>query len=290
MEQQNKNEYDVQAAKMLGKELRQRREQQNISVAEVGERLKLAEEQIETLEEGNYAGFSALVFVTGFLRSYARLLKWSDADIAGRLKAVVPHAADHAYAVDRQKSGGFTYQNTEKNGFPKWILGLAALVLAAGAIYAWQSKSNQVHHQQNAQDSSAVQNSLKAPELKASNVVVSKMEHDGTQVIKASEASAVAASDVAASAASAPKVEVAADELWLKVQYRSNLIVTDKDGKMVFSRIIPAGSERRFRGGAPYEVWIGIAAGAQANFGGKAINPQSHRTAGEKSATFSAGK
>ena len=62
-----------------------------------------------------------------------------------------------------------------------------------------------------------------------------------------------AANEQAASAASAvveekPAVKVEKDELWIKVQYRSNLIITDKDGKVVFSRIVPAGSEQRLRG------------------------------------------
>lgn len=288
MEQQHKAAYDAQAAKALGQELRQAREKQNIGTAEAAERLKLSSEQIEALEQGDYSSFSGLVFVTGFLRSYARFLKLDEAAIAGRLKNIVPQAADHVYAVDRQKNTAFNYQNVEKTGFPKWILGLAALALIGGGIYAWQNKSNLENIQQHAQDSSAVQNSLQAPSLKASNVEVSKMSDKGahTEVVAASAASDAAA----ASAASEPKVEVAADELWLKVQYRSNIIVNDKDGKMVFSRIIPAGSEQRFKGGAPYQVWIGIAAGAEANYGGTAINPIEHRAPGKQSATFIAGK
>lgn len=104
------------------------------------------------------------------------------------------------------------------------------------------------------------------------------------------------ANDQAASAASAavqeekPAVKVEKDELWIKVQYRSNLIIADKDGKVVFSRIVPAGSEQRLRGGAPYNVWIGIAAGSEANYGGTPIEPLKYRVAGEKSASFVAGK
>ena len=67
-------------------------------------------------------------------------------------------------------------------------------------------------------------------------------------------------------------------------------LITDKDGKVVFSRIVPAGSEQRLRGGAPYNVWIGIAAGSEANYGGTPIEPLKYRVAGEKSASFVAGK
>ena len=130
---------------------------------------------------------------------------------------------------------------------------------------------------------------MQTPDLKKENVAVSEMKEDGRQEVANAEkaASSVAASDVAASE---PVVKVDSDELWIKVQYRSNLIITDKKGTMIFSRIIPAGSERRFKGGAPYNVWVGIAAGAQANYGGTAINPAEYRAAGEKSASFVAGK
>ncbi|MCP1660879.1 helix-turn-helix domain-containing protein [Neisseria perflava] len=288
MQNQSKNTYNQEAAKALGEEFRQTREKLGIDVADVSKQLKLSVEQIQALESGDYSSFSGIVFVTGFLRSYARLFKMDEQEIEGRLNTVVPQTAGHTYAVNREKESSFNYQSIEKNGFPKWILGVAALALIIGGVYVWQNKSDFENQQQNAADSSAVQNSLQAPELQSSNIAVSKMKGDGTQIIAASEASAVAAS--AASEPAKPTVSVGPDELWIKVQYRSNLIIKDKDGKMVFSRIIPAGSERRFKGGAPYEVWVGIAAGAEANYAGTAINPAAHRAEGEKSATFTAGK
>ena len=240
------------------------------------------------MEKGEYSLLPGIVFVTGFLRSYARLLKWDEQEFAGRLKMVVPDERGHVYAVERQAGKkGFDYRQNEKAAFPKWILGVAVGILFGGGIYAWQNKSNQETAYQNQQDSSAVQNSMQAPALKASNVTVSKMPDekiaDKVQAANASEASAVAAS------AEEVPVSVAPDELWLKVQYRSNLIVKDKNGKMVFSQIIPEGSERRFQGGAPYDVWIGISTGAQANFGGKEIPVKPYK-AGARAASFIAGK
>ncbi|ASK28341.1 Cro/Cl family transcriptional regulator [Neisseria chenwenguii] len=289
MENQQKAAYNQQAAKELGQELKKLRTQQGMDTDDAAGRLKLSAEQVEALEQGNYADFSGLVFVSGFLRAYGRLLKMDEKDLAGRLKAVVPAAADHVYAVNRQQSGTIRYQNIEKAGFPKWILGLATGLLVGSGILAWQNKSNQEHALQTKQDSSAVQNSLQPPALKASNISVSKMADENKQASAAAASQATPAA-ASAAAASAPAVTVAPDELWIKVHFRSNLIITDKDGKMVFSRIVPAGGEQRFKGGAPYNVWVGISSGAQANFGGKAINLQEHRAAGERSASFIAGK
>ena len=289
MENNDKINYDTQAAKTLGDELRKHRTDAKIDIEDVASRLKLSAEQIEALEKGDYSFFSGLVFVMGYLRSYARLLKIDEASITGRLKAISAPEEDHVYLVDRKQNTGLNYQDGEKVGFPKWVLGVAALILLGGGIYVWQSKSNHENEQQVAQNSDAVRNSMQTPDLKKENVAVSNMAENGKQEVSNDEkaASSVAASEVAASE---PEVKVDSDELWIKVQYRSNLIITDKKGTMIFSRIIPAGSEKRFKGGAPYSVWIGIAAGAQANYGGTTINLAEYRAAGEKSASFVAGK
>lgn len=207
--------------------------------------------------------------------------------------SITPQLEDHVYAVTRSTNTGLSYKDTEKQGFPKWILGIAALALAVGGVYFWQSKSSFENEQANIQNSKDVADTMKTPALKTDNVAVSEMTEDGKkEITNKSEA----ANDQAASAASAvvqdekPAVKVEKDELWIKVQYRSNLIITDKDGKVVFSRIVPAGSEQHLRGGAPYNVWIGIAAGSEANYGGTPIEPLKYRVAGEKSASFVAGK
>ena len=151
MENQKKNEYDIQAAKSLGDELGQLRQKSGWDIDEVARRLKLSAEQIEALEKGNYSFFSGLVFVMGYLRSYARLLKIDEATITGRLKAISAPEEDHVYLVDRKQNTGLNYQDGEKVGFPKWVLGMAALILLGGGIYVWQSKSNHENEQQIAQ-------------------------------------------------------------------------------------------------------------------------------------------
>ncbi len=51
------------------------REALNLSVAEVARQLKLSVSQIEALEAGAYEKLPGPVFVRGFIRNYARLLR-----------------------------------------------------------------------------------------------------------------------------------------------------------------------------------------------------------------------
>ncbi|QEY23246.1 helix-turn-helix domain-containing protein [Neisseria animalis] len=286
MQNQSSHVYHKEAARALGGELRQIREKSGISVADVAQRLKLSEQQIEALEKGDYSSFAGVVFVMGFLRSYARMINMDTSEIEGRLQTVVPQESSHAYLVNRKEDGGFDYREGGKTAFPKWILALAALLLVGGGIYAWQNKSQTENNRQNEADSNAVQNSLQAPALQASNVTVSPMTEESSMEVAASDT----LKQAAASEPVVPEVSVAADELWIKPHYRSRLVIRDNSGKLVFEGIVAAGSEHRERGGAPYEVWIGIAAEAQANFGGTPIDLKAYRREGRKSVSFRAGK
>jgi cytoskeletal protein RodZ len=59
----------------VGEQLRAAREQQGLSLAQVVERTKLRTDHVRALEEGNYDVFAAPVYVRGFVRSYAALVK-----------------------------------------------------------------------------------------------------------------------------------------------------------------------------------------------------------------------
>jgi len=59
----------------VAEQLRQAREAQKISVEKVAEITKFRTDHIRSVEDGNYNCFSAQVYVRGFVRTYAKLLK-----------------------------------------------------------------------------------------------------------------------------------------------------------------------------------------------------------------------
>lgn len=292
--QYNEPQNTIGAAAELGEKLRLAREKRGFSIGEVAERLKLPARQIEGLESGNYEGLPELVFVRGFLRTYGRFLELDEKEVAMYLDRIMPQERTNVYAVERQKTQSLNYQQTEvRKSFPKWILGVLALAAIAGGVYAWQSKSNAENEKQ--VNTNVGLNEVAAPNLDASNVSVVAMSSEPVQAVQASSVDATASAPAAA--ASAPVViasdvqsqGVAADELVIKVRYRSNLVIKDKDGQFVINRIVPAGSEHRFKGGAPYDVWIGYAIGATANYGGSDI-AVSKNMVSAKTSSFKAGQ
>ncbi len=59
----------------VAEQLRDAREAQNLTVHHVAEITKIRTDHVRALEEGNFNVFSATVYIRGFIRSYATLLK-----------------------------------------------------------------------------------------------------------------------------------------------------------------------------------------------------------------------
>ncbi len=59
----------------VAQQLRTAREAQNLSIEDVANLTKLRTDHVRALESGNYKVFSAPVYVRGFTRTYAKLLK-----------------------------------------------------------------------------------------------------------------------------------------------------------------------------------------------------------------------
>lgn len=60
---------------IVGEQLRAAREAQRLTVHQVAEITKIKTDHVRALEEGNYAVFPATVYIRGFVRTYAALVK-----------------------------------------------------------------------------------------------------------------------------------------------------------------------------------------------------------------------
>ena len=64
----------------VGEKLRQAREGAGRSIREMSEVTKIRSDHLESLENGEYDGFSAPVYIRGFVRNYAGALKLNVAE------------------------------------------------------------------------------------------------------------------------------------------------------------------------------------------------------------------
>lgn len=78
----------------VGQRLCAAREQQGLSVADIADRTKLRSDHVRALEQGNYDVFAAPVYVRGFVRSYAGILKLDISSVLADLESELNNS-DH---------------------------------------------------------------------------------------------------------------------------------------------------------------------------------------------------
>lgn len=69
----------------VGEQLKSSREKQNLSLHQVAETTKIRSDHLRALEAGQFDGFTAPVYIRGFVRSYARHLKLDEAPLLAEL-------------------------------------------------------------------------------------------------------------------------------------------------------------------------------------------------------------
>ena len=99
------------AAEELGKLLRQNREQQQLSLGDVSEHLKLPARQVEALENADFSKLPEPVFVRGFLRSYGRYLNLDEAVLNSYLEQIVAPSQFQSPLAKEDGNVKMTYHN-----------------------------------------------------------------------------------------------------------------------------------------------------------------------------------
>ncbi len=80
----------------VAEQLRQARLAQGLTIHQVADFTKIRTDHIEALDEGNYNVFAAQIYIRGFVRSYARLLKLDEPQILAQLDAELSHTKKFA--------------------------------------------------------------------------------------------------------------------------------------------------------------------------------------------------
>ena len=115
----------------LGARLSTARAAHGLSLGDVARQLKLSVRQVEALERDDYDVFASQVFVRGFLRNYAKLLRIDlDSQIA-QLGADEAEASPSPEADAAQAAHARAARRTRRL---RWILGAVAAALIALAL------------------------------------------------------------------------------------------------------------------------------------------------------------
>ena len=252
--------------------LSEARQAQGLSTAEVARRLKLSVWQVEALESGHYQGLPGPIFVRGFIRNYARLLKLDPEELANAVSGILPQSAERA------KSPPSRDIPMPAGGPRRWRrYAVAAVVIAVLlGIYEFYFSEEPAT---DASKSGPVA-ALKSPaEPKPAAPAMKQREAQAKQPAPAA-APAPQVAGAAASAGAPPVRErvphpddrevrfVFEEESWVEIR--------DRNDQTIFSQLNRAGTTRRVSGLPPLYIVVGNAQGVRMTYDGRDIDLARH--------------
>ena len=285
----------------LGDVLREAREAQNLSVADVARQLKLSVNQVEALESGEFARLPGVVFVRGFVRNYARLLNLDVNPLLDEVARRLPREEPRPAAPPSQN---IPFPTAAPSRWPLFGLALAVIVLAL-VVYEFLrgGETGVVTHPVAATPAAGTPPpgpaGPAAPQPDLAAAVAPSPAGDeaspaalatGTGATAgpategsepAAQASVVALSTAVAgpSADGRPGLREGPDattsderRIHLAFDRESWVEIRDAAGNRLFSGLNQPGTERSVTGRPPFAIVIGNAAGVRMTYGDRAVD------------------
>ncbi|WP_348944849.1 RodZ domain-containing protein [Chitinibacter sp. FCG-7] len=270
-----------------GRQLRAAREACGLSIDDVAGQLKLAHRQIEALESEAFDELPSNLFVRGFVRNYARLVKIDAAPLLEYLAGVLPseQVAETVLSTYPQVEPSSPSLGGEKSSFPLIvIMALIGIFLGVTAVYWYlQQPSNPDIALPDMPNPVALEASAASQLLVNDNsnasVSASEVVSSGVQALPASMPGVALVSPAASSASSiivASSVAQGALEISVLTESDSWVQILDSRGNKVLSEIIRPGYERKVAGVPPFAVKIGNAPKTKLTLQGRPVDLSSY--------------
>jgi cytoskeleton protein RodZ len=264
-----------------GRQLAAARESSGLSVADIAHQLKLSPWQVEALETGDYRRLPGAVFVRGFIRNYARLVKLDPASLPAGTEQQLPRAAQPLPEIP--PSADIPFPSGREFRWHKYaIAGLVLLVpVVIFEFYRDDAHEITVKSRQVALPPPQVV----AEEKVAQAVVVPQASADIDAAAKPARTSVTAATGVAKTAAQNPLVVAPIANIErkpgehlvrLRFEQESWVEIRDRNGRRIFSQLNPAGTERAVSGQPPLSLVVGNAAGVRLMHNDQPVNLAPH--------------
>jgi cytoskeleton protein RodZ len=125
-------EGDPTAGVAAGVRLSEARQAQGLATADVARRLKLSVSQVEALEAGRYHDLPGPIFVRGFIRNYARLVKLDPEEL---LQAAADSLPQTATRPEMPPSPNIPFPSATARRWPQFAAGTAVVIVGLLAVY-----------------------------------------------------------------------------------------------------------------------------------------------------------
>ncbi|MPZ42040.1 MAG: DUF4115 domain-containing protein [Betaproteobacteria bacterium] len=302
---------DAALAATPGAALATAREASGLSIAQVAEQMRISPRQVEAIEADRYGELPGTVFVRGFVRNYARLLKLDPVPLL--------HALEPALGGDvplRAHEIAGTLPETTRRGHGRLWLGVIVVVVAAAAIaaaYEWwrgrvpavggsigsvapgetpstpQLPGPEATAPAQATVPLSPERVTDSPAPPADEATQSNEAVDGVpspapaatpQSPGAMSQNSTATSQSPGATPQSPAARDASVGVRMQIAFvgESWIEIRDGDGMVQFSGTVPAGSTRSFEVQPPADVIVGNASGVRITYNGEPFDLAPHAT------------
>jgi cytoskeleton protein RodZ len=255
--------------------LSQARQAQSLTTADVARRLKLSVWQVEALESGRYQQLPGAVFVRGFIRNYARLLKLDPEELVHAATGLLPQSAPRP-ETPPSRDTPFPAAGTWR--WRRFAVA-AAVIVAVLSIYEFlfndepgtvTPRRGPVAALPGSQDPEPAAPSRKPREAQA--------KQPAAAPASAPQIATTSLSEAAAGASQRRERIVHPDERELRFVFEEEswVEIRDRNDQTLFSQLNQAGTTRRVSGVPPLYIVVGNAQGVRMNFAGRDIDLARH--------------
>ena len=248
-----------------GRQLAAARASGGLSVADIARQLKLSPWQVEALEAGDYRRLPGAVFVRGFIRNYARLVKLDPASLRASVDQQLPRATQPMPAMP--PSADIPFPGGREFRWHKYAI-VALMLLVPVVIFEF--------YRDDAHEVTVKSRQVAPPPVVAEEKIAETSV--AARVPAASDATANPAGAVSAAAGieqtggaeplpAARTASLARKPAEHVVRFRferqSWVEIRDRNGRKIFSQLNSAGTVQEVSGLPPLSLVVGNAAGVR---------------------------
>lgn len=286
---------------LVGEQLKAAREQAGMTALELARLLRLGVQQIEALEQGNWASLPGRTFVKGFVRNYARAVRLDPVPLLAELDklpgltnpSLDPPASIHAPMPDQTQA--------PRRDMLVVLAGVALVVLAVAAYFFLPASllNSEEEEPPSVLATESVDEGMEEEEVLAEasqtepiqqaqqevGGMVAPVEAVPVQPLSPPAAGIPAVAPVTATTTSIPTnapvngtaTATRTETLSFKFDKDSWVEIKDGTGNQIVSRQYPAGTVKEVSGVPPFVMTVGNASHAKLKYKGKevALEPRS---------------
>ena len=264
-------ESELPQALPAGEQLAAARANRGLSITEIAQHLKLSPWQVEALEAGDHRRLPSPVFVRGFIRNYARLVKLDPAGLLEGADREPPAAALSRGALG--PSAEIPYPIARRVNWYKYAI-LVAVALIPLAVYEFyyldtsESGIKTVQVESPPQVVADTSTTATPPPGVLPSTVLGDAPASSTGPVEAAAATSAPATGAAARPGEQTVRLRFARESWVEIR--------DRSGRKIFSKINAPGTEQTVSGLPPLQLIVGNANGVEVTHNEQPVNLGPH--------------